>query len=111
MGSCSAIEYYALRTSYDSEYGKLSPGVVLFDHLLGEAFAQGMDAVDFGPGDDSRWKREFANDVRTQVNVCVFSPWSVRCRCWCLVEQRLKPFVKKHWPALVKMKNKLFPKV
>ncbi|HLA83929.1 MAG TPA: GNAT family N-acetyltransferase [Thermoguttaceae bacterium] len=104
-------EYYALRTAYDSEYGKLSPGVVLFDRVLRDAFEEKREVVDFGPGDESRWKHDFANDVRAQVNVCVFSPWSVRCRCCGACEHRVKPFLKKHAPVLVKMRDRLCPKV
>lgn len=104
-------EYYALRTAYDSEYGKLSPGVVIFDRILRDAFEEGKEMVDFGPGDESRWKHDFANDVRSQVNVCVFSPWSVRCRCCGVCQQRLKPYLKRHAPVLSKIRDRLRPRV
>jgi CelD/BcsL family acetyltransferase involved in cellulose biosynthesis len=102
-------EYYALRTSYDSEYVKLSPGIVLFDRILNDAFEQGRKVVDFGPGSDSRWKQDFANDLRTLVNVCVFSSRSIRCRCCGVYQKQLKPLIKRRLPLLVRMKNQFRP--
>jgi hypothetical protein len=38
---------YTLKTSFDNDYAKFSPGTVLFHHLIESAFTTGAKAIDF----------------------------------------------------------------
>lgn len=38
---------YTLKTSFDNDYAKFSPGTVLFHHLIESAFTTGFRAIDF----------------------------------------------------------------
>lgn len=100
-------EFYAFKTAYNHDYQKLSPGIVLFEHVFHDAFDQGLETVDLGLGDESRWKSELANDLREHVNVCVFNRLSLRCRCCRLYQQIIKPFIKQRMPFIVRLKKRL----
>ena len=98
--------YYALKTSHDATFASYSPGTVLFEHTLRDAFDQKLEAFEF-LGYESQWKNEMANDVKAHVNLCVFSRGLVRCE-WCrLCEHRFKPFARKHVPFASTVKRKL----
>jgi len=99
-------ELYALKTSYRSDFGQLSPGVVLFGYVLQDAFAQGYALVDL-LGETSRWKREIATTCREHRSVCVFSSHLPRCQLCRLVEHRVRPFVRGNAPRLLESKQRL----
>lgn len=91
--------YYAFKTSYDEAFQHLSPGLMLFEHALRDAFAQGYATLDL-LGFESRWKNEVANDLHRHVDVCLFSKHVLSCQ-WCsLCEQTVKPFVRTRLPLV-----------
>lgn len=99
-------EYCALKTSYDNRWRYLSPGIVLFEHILKDALEQGTKIFDF-LGVESRWKNDFANDVRPHVNICAFPSHLYRCQVCKLYQNFLRPFAKKEFPFLAKIKRKI----
>ena len=99
-------EYFAIKTSYDASYREASPGVVLFQYALRDAFERKLTAFDL-LGEESRWKNELANDSRPHASLCLFSLLDPQC-CWCAVrEQAVKPFIKKNVPGLVAFVRRL----
>jgi hypothetical protein len=99
-------QYYALKTSYHSDYRNLAPGIVLFDHAFRDVFARKLESFHF-LGQATRWKQEFANDVEKNVGLCAFTKGFTRC-AWCdLYQCHLKGYVKKQWPFLVAAKKKI----
>jgi CelD/BcsL family acetyltransferase involved in cellulose biosynthesis len=114
FGAVYGNTYYALKTSFDEAYQHLSPGAVLVAHAIRDAFAQGFSTVDL-LGQPSRWKNEFATGMREQVDLCLVSANAFRCRL-CqfhqhhlrpLVEERVKPLVRRTLPQVVALKNHL----
>jgi CelD/BcsL family acetyltransferase involved in cellulose biosynthesis len=93
-------KYLALKTSYDQKYKPLSPGAVLVAHALQDSFQRGLEIFDF-LGDASRWKDEMATGEGTRVDLCVFNRSLLSCRACQLARKRLKPLVKRYFPALV----------
>ena len=55
---------FMLKSGYDEAYHRYSPGQVLTELLLREAWEQKLDEVDF-LGDDERWKLSWATDRRS----------------------------------------------
>jgi CelD/BcsL family acetyltransferase involved in cellulose biosynthesis len=98
--------YYALKTSYDRAYSQLSPGVVLFDHAIRDAFSEGYSHFDM-LGEESRWKSELATGLESHIHLCIFSNNQPRCRLCRLMHGRVKPFVKQKVPFLVSWKQKM----
>jgi hypothetical protein len=88
-------QFYAFKTSYDKAFRQLTPGIVLFDYAFRNIFKQRLEMIDL-LGIESRWKNEFANDFKKQVNVC--------CRMY---QKNVKPFIKKTLPFVVSLKKKL----
>jgi CelD/BcsL family acetyltransferase involved in cellulose biosynthesis len=86
--------YLALKTSYDQSRRDLSPGVVLIEHALHDAFDRGLAAFDL-LGVEARWKNELATDVRDPVTVCVFNSTCLSCRTCRTFHQRVKPVLKR----------------
>jgi len=99
-------EYCALKTSYDNNLRNLSPGIILFEHVLKDAFEQGLKTFDF-LGVESRWKNDFANDKRPHVDICVFPHRFYRCSSCRLYQNYLKPFIKRRMSFLAKIKRKI----
>jgi hypothetical protein len=98
--------YYARKTSYDDAYRAWSPGNVLFNYVLEQAFSEGLATFDF-LGSDARWKSEIANATREHVDACVFPANALLCR-WCEArEQHIKPFLREQAPALIALKKAL----
>lgn len=106
LGFVYRNEYYALKTSFDERYHSLSPGFVLATYALEHAFASGMRVFDF-LGVPSRWKKELANDVSEHVNVCVFPPDRYRCLMCEFYHNRVKRFVKHHFPYIVWLQRRI----
>ena len=99
-------EYYALKTSYDQAYQKLSPGSVLFEYALQELWSAGVQVVDF-LGVEARWKNSLATDYRSHVRVCLYSSHLPRCRMCDFYHQQLKPLIKNKAPLVVKARRML----
>jgi CelD/BcsL family acetyltransferase involved in cellulose biosynthesis len=97
-------EYLALKTSYDLRHRGLSPGAVLFDFALRDAFDCGATLFDF-LGTDSRWKEELSNGARGHVRLCLFSADEYACQLHRVVESRLRPFFRANLPMVVDAKR------
>jgi len=97
--------YYALKTSYDEGYSRLSPGSVLIAHALRDACERGLAAFDF-LGVESRWKADLADDAIACTRVCAFTAGMLRCRACALVEGRLKPEIRRRAPGLVRLRRR-----
>lgn len=63
--------YFALKTSFDEEFSKLSPGVVLFHEAIRRTFSSGLSRFDF-VGETARWKEEWATGRREHVAVTLY---------------------------------------
>lgn len=96
-------DYLAIKTSYNESYRELSPGSVLFEYALRDAFERGFASFDL-LGVEARWKNELATDLRARSTACVFPSLSIRCRSCRTYECTLKPYLKEHagWLATVK---------
>jgi CelD/BcsL family acetyltransferase involved in cellulose biosynthesis len=96
-------DFYVIQTSFDDAYRNLSPGFILFTHVLRDACRDGLEVL-LGavPGKirdldslqaHSRWKSELATELLHRVHVCVSSreqlPWRLREA----YQKRLKPFL------------------
>ncbi len=86
-------QLYALKTSYRQGYRQLSPGAVLFGHIVEDGFTQGYRLLDF-LGDSARWKNEMATGARQHASMCIFSSRLPKCRFCRLLEHTVKPTVK-----------------
>jgi CelD/BcsL family acetyltransferase involved in cellulose biosynthesis len=62
---------FMLKSGYDEAYHRYSPGQVLTECLLREAWEQKWDEVDF-LGDDERWKHSWATGRRPHAWLFVF---------------------------------------
>lgn len=62
---------FMLKSGYDEAYHRYSPGQVLTERLLQEAWDKKWDEVDF-LGDEERWKRSWATDRRPHAWLFVF---------------------------------------
>jgi CelD/BcsL family acetyltransferase involved in cellulose biosynthesis len=69
---------FMLKSGYDEAYHRYSPGQVLTERLLREAWDKKWDEVDF-LGDDERWKLSWATDRRSHTWLFVF-PNKVKAR-------------------------------
>lgn len=106
VGMVYRDRYYALKTSFDEQYSKLSPGAVLAGYALEQAFAERLEVFDF-LGVPSRWKDELANDVREHVGRCLFEEGQYRCRTCAYFHNRLKPVIKNHLPdSILRRRNR-----
>ena len=72
MGLLYRNRYYSLKTSYDSDYKKVSPGIVLRLNLLQYCFDNKFYEFDFS-GEDEQWKKEFTIDYREHRNYIIFN--------------------------------------
>ena len=98
-------EFYAVKTTYDEAYRSWSPGLVLFQYVIRQALQDGVSVFDL-LGEESRWKREIANDSRQYAHLCVYSTMQGRCD-WCaLRENTLKPFLRTNAPQAVELVKK-----
>ena len=93
LGAVHGGVYYALKTSFDEAFGKLSPGVTLFDHAIADAFSEGLDRFDF-TGQRARWKDEWATGHTEHVDVRLY-PRGPRGRLACFLDSHAKPAAKR----------------
>jgi CelD/BcsL family acetyltransferase involved in cellulose biosynthesis len=106
FGVARAARFLSLKTSYDAAFSAASPGSVLFESVVREAFQEGMKTFDF-LGVESRWKNEYANDLRPHVTLCLFPKRSLRCWRCLAYENHLRPLVKKRLPWVAAAKRRL----
>lgn len=99
-------EYLALKTSYDQEFRDLSPGSVLFEFAVRDAFERGLTAFDM-LGVEARWKNDLATDGRRLGTACLIAPLSLRCQSCRSVEHTLKPYLRSHAPWLLSLKKRM----
>ncbi len=99
-------KYYALKTSYDNNYRQLSPGVVIFNYALDDAFKLKFREFDF-LGVESRWKNELTSQVREHFDLYIYprGPLSIAKRSY---EHNVKPFVRTRLPFLLQLKRKIW---
>ncbi len=81
---------YAVWTSYDQSYARLSPGIAVVLEALEDAFASGVTTVDL-LGAEMRWKREVGNGLRKHVHACVYSRGVLGCHACSLARGRVRP--------------------
>jgi CelD/BcsL family acetyltransferase involved in cellulose biosynthesis len=62
--------YYALKTAFDEEFSRLSPGAMLFHGAVRDAFETGLRRFDF-VGETARWKEEWATGCREHASVAL----------------------------------------
>lgn len=72
MGLLYRNKYYSLKTSYNSDYKKVSPGIVLRLNLLQYCFDNEFYEFDFC-GEEEQWKKEFTIDHREHKNYIIFN--------------------------------------
>jgi CelD/BcsL family acetyltransferase involved in cellulose biosynthesis len=71
IGFRGSTVVYGTQTTYDPCFCAFSPGIVLFNRVIGDLFSLGgIRTFDFGPG-DHRYKREWAPEVQQQVHLTV----------------------------------------
>ena len=63
--------YFALKTAFDEEFSKLSPGVVLFHEAIRWAFTADLTRFDF-VGETARWKEEWATGRREHAMITLY---------------------------------------
>lgn len=99
-------EMLAIKTSYDQRFKELSPGSNLMLTLVEQACIQGAKAVDF-LGEESRWKTEMANDVRLCWDALVYTRGLPDCELRSLVQERVKPLLRRYAPGLLDLRRRL----
>lgn len=85
--------YYAMKTSYDRESSKLSPGVRLFHEAVRDAFGAGLALFDF-LGERARWKDQWATGWTEHANVRLY-PDTLGGRFAHLMDARVKPLARR----------------
>ena len=96
---------YNLKLGYRAQFSALSPGVVLQAKALQQATEDGVRQYDF-MGSDEDYKRHWSQTVRLHRRVVVFNHQLV-LRMVHVVQWRVKPFLKAHFPLLVAFKRAL----
>lgn len=99
-GVLLANRLYGLKTTYDLSCSHLSPGVVVVQHALRAACAEGVSTVDL-LGHEGRWKGEVANEEQPILRVCAFPRSHLGCEACSLVRTRVQPFAQRRAPALL----------
>jgi CelD/BcsL family acetyltransferase involved in cellulose biosynthesis len=85
--------YYAMKTSYDEESSRWSPGVRLFHEAVRHAFGAGLARFDF-LGERAPWKDQWANGWLEHVNVRLY-PDTMSGRVAHLIDSRVKPLARR----------------
>jgi CelD/BcsL family acetyltransferase involved in cellulose biosynthesis len=71
LGAVYRGTYFALKTSYDEAYSRLSPGACLFYRAIQTMFEDGLSQVDF-LGEQAKWKNEWATGRREHATVTLY---------------------------------------
>ncbi|MCK4680429.1 GNAT family N-acetyltransferase, partial [bacterium] len=85
--------YYAMKTSYDEKFSRLSPSVRLFYEAVRHTFGAGLARFDF-LGERAPWKDHWANGWFEHVDIRLY-PDTVSGRAAHLIDSRLKPLVRR----------------
>jgi CelD/BcsL family acetyltransferase involved in cellulose biosynthesis len=80
---------YMLKTAYDESHARFSPGMVLVQHVIANAFEIGFSRVDF-LGESARWKTEWATGEREHATVTLY-PANAMGSVGYLVDAVVKP--------------------
>jgi CelD/BcsL family acetyltransferase involved in cellulose biosynthesis len=62
---------YVLKTGYDVDFGRFSPGMVLRHHDIADAFAAGLRSYEFLGAEDD-WKKPWTGTARPRVRAYAF---------------------------------------
>lgn len=91
LGVVWGKKYFSLKTSYDEEYRKLSPGSVIKLYLLRYCFENNLSEFDFC-GEDEQHKMDFTDTGRQHYNYMIFNNdlYSRIGYGSCLIRQRLE---------------------
>lgn len=101
-----AGEVLALKTSYDSRLGAVSPGIVLMLRAMEHAFSEGLTVFNL-LGGSSRWKSEITDDCVEIDDVCLCTRGIPETEWRLLTEGRIRPLVRRHLPALTGLSRSL----
>lgn len=82
-----------LRTDFDEEYKKSSPGLVLRKAVLKSVFEDNIKEVDMGPG-ENRYKENWTNNTREHAKILIFKK-NFKGRLLYLVEFKVIIFIKR----------------
>lgn len=93
LGAVWEGTYFAMKTSYDDEFGHLAPGTRLFREAVEYAFGAGLARFDF-LGEKARWKDEWATGWLEHVDVTLYRK-NLRGAVARAVDTRLKPLVRR----------------
>lgn len=63
---------YLLKTGFDERFRRLAPGLVMRLSIVERCFELGLDAHEL-LGDDSEWKRKFANGERAHIDLYAYA--------------------------------------
>ena len=85
--------YYAMKTSFDEAFSRLSPGIRLFHEAVRHAFGAWLARFDF-LGERARWKDEWATGRLKHVNVRLY-PATAGGRVAHLIDTRVKPLARR----------------
>ncbi len=69
----SGHNLFALKTGYDQTYSKYAPGLLLTSRVIRYGLEHGMEMLDL-MADRSRWKADWAPEVRPHYEVLLFAP-------------------------------------
>ncbi len=95
---------YNLKLGYRKSHAGLSPGILLKQHVLRELIDAGIRRYDFLGGDEP-YKLHWTSHIRPHCRVTVYRrrPTLVLSH---LVRHRVKPFIKRRFPALVERRRR-----
>ena len=85
--------YYAMKTSFDEAFSRLSPGIRLFNEAVRHAFGAGLARFDF-LGERARWKDEWATGWLRHVNVRLY-PRTPGGAVSHLIDSRVRPLARR----------------
>jgi CelD/BcsL family acetyltransferase involved in cellulose biosynthesis len=66
-----------MKLAHDSAHDALSPGTLLTARMIEELIADGVEAIDFGRGDDP-YKQLWATERRQRIGLMLINPRRVR---------------------------------
>jgi hypothetical protein len=97
--------FVALKSSFHKAHQKVSPGAVLLDRVIQDAFQEGLKEFNF-LGPETRFKNEWATDFRERQDVYIY-PKNLLYSGLKFYENAFKPLLKKKFPFLSALKRGL----
>ena len=82
---------YTLKTSYDTQYSRLSPGNMIFFSLLEDHLDRGAEEIDFLAVKQAYLHR-WCTGYRRHFNICIFKNKNLYSRLIYHLKKDLKPF-------------------